>query len=61
MPEFSYIDVTWFAQAPWIPTLMGWSTLFFEAFYPVLVFFYRTRVVCVLAIIGMHGTVWACC
>ncbi|MBX3033962.1 MAG: hypothetical protein KF865_08555 [Bdellovibrionaceae bacterium] len=54
MPEFRVWDFTWMAQVPWLPKLIGWSTLFFETFYPIAAFIPFVGGLWALVIIGMH-------
>jgi len=54
MPELAQFDLTWLAQAPWLPMFLGWSTVIAEVAYIALVCHRRTRVPAVLSVISMH-------
>lgn len=55
LPEFSHFgSFAWMAQYPWVPRLIGWGTVLFEALYFVGVWIPRVGKLWVLAIAGMH-------
>lgn len=48
------LDMSWMSQVPWLPTLIGWSTLALEMGYAALVWPRATRKLTAAATIGMH-------
>ncbi len=53
--QFHQVNTGWMAQVPLVPKLLGWSTLLFETFYPVAIFFTKTKKIWLIAIISMHA------
>lgn len=53
-PEYAQFDMFWTADFPWLLQLLGWSTLFVELGYAVLIWPPRTRPFMLCAIVGMH-------
>jgi hypothetical protein len=53
-PDLNQFDVTWLAGMPWVAMVLCWGTLVVELGYPVFVWSKRTRVLWVLATIGLH-------
>lgn len=56
MPQFHvrWIDLSWLASVPWVPTLVCWGTLLTEIGYCIFIWPRRTRHVWLLMTIGMH-------
>ena len=54
VPGFYELDMTFLASFPWISLIVGWSVLILEFGYPILMSFRKTRLLCLLSIIGMH-------
>jgi hypothetical protein len=54
LPIYSQFDFTWMAWYPWIPMLIGWSTLVLETGYGLAVWFKPTRTPFLLCIVCMH-------
>jgi hypothetical protein len=54
MPIYRTIDPSFMMRMPWIAKLFAWATLALEIGYPPLMFWKRTRMLCVIGIIGMH-------
>lgn len=54
MPELAQYNMTWLADMPWLPMVLGWGTVLLEVSYIVAVCHRRTRVPAVLAVVSMH-------
>lgn len=54
MPELAQYDMTWLADVPWLPVMLGWGTVILEVAYIALLCHHRTRIPAALAIISMH-------
>ncbi|MCX6119905.1 MAG: HTTM domain-containing protein [Proteobacteria bacterium] len=54
LPEFNQFDLFWTGQYPLIYKILGWGTLFFEAFYVIGILFRKSRVLFVSSMILMH-------
>ncbi len=52
--QFKTVDMDWMATFPLVPKLLCWTTLLVETFYPVGIFWQRTKKLWLAAIIGMH-------
>lgn len=53
-PDFTFVDFSWLASAPWIALLACWATLAVELGYAFLVWSRWTRKPIAFATIGMH-------
>ncbi|MGE0171288.1 MAG: HTTM domain-containing protein [Oligoflexales bacterium] len=54
LPEYQSFDFYWLAKVPFIATLAAWGTLILETLYPVFIWFRKTRLPWVVAVIGLH-------
>ena len=54
LPDFYQYDLSWLANYPIILMVMGWMVLLFEVGYPFFIYYRKTRLICLLSIIGMH-------
>lgn len=54
LPEFRQLSLLWLADYPWLPRMIGWATMFFEAFYIVGVWVPVVGSLWIIAMIGMH-------
>ena len=53
-PDLAMFDMTWMAEYPWVPTLIGWVTLAVELGYGVMIWSRWTRPIWAALTIGMH-------
>lgn len=53
--QFHTVNVEWMAQFPIVPKLLCWSTLLIETFYPLGIFWSKTKKFWLISIIGMHS------
>jgi hypothetical protein len=53
--EYQSLDMTWLAHWPWLIALLSHATVFWETFYPVLVWPRLTRPVMLAMAIAVHG------
>lgn len=54
LPDFYQYDLSWLANYPVVLMIMGWTVLLFEVGYPFLIFYRKTRLICLLGVISMH-------
>jgi hypothetical protein len=53
--EYQTVDLTWLGQWPWLIALMTHLTVFWETFYPVLIWPRLTRPVMLIMAVAVHG------
>ena len=53
--EYQSFDVTWLIQWRWLIALLSHITIFWETFYPVLIWPRLTRPVMLLCAVAVHG------
>jgi len=53
-PQFASFDMSWLAQAPWVPRVAGWGTLLVEVGYAVAIWFRPLRQPWLWATISLH-------
>jgi hypothetical protein len=53
-PQFRQFDFSWLAAVPWIPVLVGWSTMAIEVGYCVLIWPRRSRVGWLALTVSLH-------
>jgi hypothetical protein len=53
--EYQSLDMTWLAHWPWLIALLSHATVFWETFYPVLVWPRLTRPVMLAVAVAVHG------
>lgn len=54
LPSYSRVDLHWMAQVPWLPVLLGLSTLLVEAGYCVFIWKKSTRWIWIFATCMLH-------
>lgn len=54
LPQLATVDMSWIANYPQLPIMIGWSTLALEVGYIFLVWHRRTRIAAVAGVISMH-------
>lgn len=54
LPVFHQFDLHWLAYVPWLPMMVGWSTVAAETSYAFLVWSRRTRIFAVALLVSMH-------
>ena len=54
LPSYSRIDLHWMAQVPWLPVLLGLSTLLVEAGYCIFIWHKSTRAIWIMATCMLH-------
>lgn len=52
--QFHHFNINWMAHFTLIPKLLCWGTLLLETFYPVAIFFSKTKRLWLAGIISMH-------
>lgn len=52
--QFHKYNTDWMANMPVVPKVLGWGTLVVETFYPVGIFWRKTRSFWLLGILSMH-------
>jgi len=55
LPEMAQFDMTWLAQVPWLPILLGWGTLAIELGYALLIWPRWTRKWMAVATLSLHA------
>ncbi|MFM7070307.1 MAG: HTTM domain-containing protein [Planctomycetota bacterium] len=58
--EYQSLDMTWLAHWPWLIALLSHATVFWETFYPVLVWPRLTRPVMLTMAVAVHGGIALC-
>jgi hypothetical protein len=58
--EYQSLDMTWLAHWPWLIALLSHATVFWETFYPVLVWPRLTRPVMLAMAVAVHGGIALC-
>lgn len=58
--EYQSMDMTWLAHWPWLIALLSHATVFWETFYPVLVWPKLTRPVMLAMAVAVHGGIALC-
>jgi hypothetical protein len=58
--EYQSLDVTWLGHYPWIMNLLAHTTVFFELFYPFLIWPRFTRPWMLAMAVGMHLFIATC-
>jgi len=58
--EYQSLDMTWLAHWPWLIALLSHATVFWETFYPVLVWPKLTRPVMLAMAVAVHGGIALC-
>ena len=58
--EYQSLDVTWLGHHPWIMDLLAHATVFFELFYPFLIWPRFTRPWMLATAVGMHLFIASC-
>lgn len=53
-PQITTMDFTFLRYMPWSLALFGFITILFEIYFPVLMFWKRSRYLCLLVGFGMH-------
>jgi hypothetical protein len=53
--QFHRVDTGWMSQIQLVPKLLGWSTLLVETFYPLAMFYRKTKRIWLASIICMHA------
>lgn len=53
--QFHKVNTGWMAQVPIIPKLLCWGTLLVETFYPVSMFYKKTKKIWLISIMSMHA------
>ena len=53
--QFHKVDTGWMAQVPIVPKLLCWGTLLVETFYPVAIFYRKTKKIWLVSIMSMHA------
>ena len=53
--QFHKFDTGWMAQIPILPKLLCWGTLLAETFYPIGIFYKKTKKVWLISIMSMHA------
>ncbi|MFO0867544.1 MAG: HTTM domain-containing protein [Pirellulales bacterium] len=58
--EYQSLDMTWMAAWPWAIALLTHTTVFWETFYPVLVWPRATRPIMIFLAVCVHGGIALC-
>ena len=53
--EYQSLDLTWLVDYPWLVAMLTHMTLFWEVFYPVLIWPRLTRPICLAIAVAVHG------